>query len=375
MPTEENTKSIGLQEPTVPEKNASVEEPSGVESSEVGGEDQEIEEGPKFIQPDHFSPLTNNPNGSRPARGIPNIGDGWLSPEDDPHALRGIPVFKPSMEEFLDFEGYARKTTAWGQYSGIVKVIPPAEWIESVPPITKSSLASVRVTDPIQQNLIGSSGLFRIANVVRNKRRPLTVEEWFKKCKDKKFSGPGPKDVGSTTNRDSKEAEERRQRVRDDMRKEKEKRREKRLAAEANRARKATGIEDIKEEEEVNGQAPSVLDRKDEASTEFVNNPQECQPASLEPDSRTKGIMVEKSINSWYESFDPKEDWLPENTRREDYSLEACVALERRFWKNMGLGEPSWYGADMEVEQDHFLWMRKLHGMSLICQIFLTGGT
>lgn len=43
----------------------------------------------------------NNPNGSRPARGIPNIGDGWLSPEDDPHALRGIPVFKPSMEEFL----------------------------------------------------------------------------------------------------------------------------------------------------------------------------------------------------------------------------------------------------------------------------------
>ena len=54
VPTEENTKSIDLQEPTVPEKNVSVEEPSGVESSEVGGEDQEIKEGPKFIQPDHL---------------------------------------------------------------------------------------------------------------------------------------------------------------------------------------------------------------------------------------------------------------------------------------------------------------------------------
>lgn len=252
-----------------------------------------------------------------------------------------------------DFEGYARKTTAWGQYSGIVKVIPPTEWVKSVPPISKSSLSSVRVTDPIQQNLIGSSGLFRIANVVRNKRRPLTVEEWFKKCKDKKFSGPGPKDVGSTTNRDSKEAEERRQRVRDDMRKEKEKRREKRLAAEANRARKATEIEDIKKEEEVNGQAPPVSDRKDEASTVFVNNSQECQSTPLKPGSPTKDIMVEKPINSWYGSFNPKVDWLPENTRLEDYSLEACVALERRFWKNMGLGEPSWYGADMEGGSFH----------------------
>lgn len=217
-----------------------------------------------------------------------------------------------------------------------------------MPPISKSSLASVRVTDPIQQNLIGSSGLFRIANVVRNKRRPLTVEEWFKKCKDKKFSGPGPKDVGSTTNRDSKEAEERRQKVRDDMKKEKERRREKRLAAEANRVKKATEIEDIKEEKENNGQVQPVSDRKDEASTDSVNKPQELHSASLGPEPFTKSRTFEKHINPWYESFDPKEDWLPENTRREDYSLEACVALERRFWKNMGLGEPSWYGADME---------------------------
>ncbi|KIR40170.1 specific transcriptional repressor [Cryptococcus deuterogattii 99/473] len=336
------------QEPPVPERHANLDRSSGTQASEVKEEAQEIEEGPKFIQPDHFSPLTNNLNGSGAARGIPNIGDGWLSPEDDPHALRGIPVFKPSMEEFIDFEGYARKTTAWGQYSGIVKIIPPVEWIDSVPPISKSSLASVRVTDPIQQNLIGSSGLFRIANVVRNKRRPLTVEEWFKKCKDKKFSGPGPKDVGSTTNRDSKEAEERRQKVRDDMKKEKERRREKRLAAEANRVRKATEIEDIKEEKENNGQVQPVSDRKDEASTDSVNKPQELHSASLGPEPFTKSRTFEKHINPWYESFDPKEDWLPENTRREDYSLEACVALERRFWKNMGLGEPSWYGADME---------------------------
>ena len=44
---------------------------------------------------------------------------------------RGIPVFKPTMEEFRDFEGYMNRVECWGSKSGIVKVIPPKEW--SVP--------------------------------------------------------------------------------------------------------------------------------------------------------------------------------------------------------------------------------------------------
>lgn len=43
-----------------------------------------------------------------------------------------------------------------------------------------------------------------------NKCCLLIVEEWFKKCKDKKFLGLGLKDVGSIINRDLKEVEERR---------------------------------------------------------------------------------------------------------------------------------------------------------------------
>lgn len=55
-------------------------------------------------------------------------GKTWLDPEDDVSASRGIPVFKPSMEEFSDFEAYMEKINCWGLKSGIVKVIPPPEW-------------------------------------------------------------------------------------------------------------------------------------------------------------------------------------------------------------------------------------------------------
>lgn len=51
-----------------------------------------------------------------------------MDPADDPLAQRGIPVFKPSMEEFQNFEGYMNRVECWGKRSGIVKVIPPKEW-------------------------------------------------------------------------------------------------------------------------------------------------------------------------------------------------------------------------------------------------------
>lgn len=75
-------------------------------------------------QPDHFYgsegvPLPPSPDSQ---------GKTWLDPADDLLATRGIPVFKPTMEEFADFEGYMTKIECWGMRSGIVKVIPPKEW-------------------------------------------------------------------------------------------------------------------------------------------------------------------------------------------------------------------------------------------------------
>jgi jmjN domain len=75
------------------------------------------------VQPDHFYGSELNA-----PRSPDSNGRIWLDPEDDPLAHRGIPVFRPTMDEFEDFEGYVTKIECWGTRSGIVKVIPPAEW-------------------------------------------------------------------------------------------------------------------------------------------------------------------------------------------------------------------------------------------------------
>ena len=51
---------------------------------------------------------------------------------------------------------------------------------------------------------------------------------------------------------------------------------------------------------------------------------------------------------AFLKSFNPQTDWLPPNTRSQDYTPEFCKDLERRFWRNCGFGTPAMYGADME---------------------------
>ncbi|WWC69000.1 uncharacterized protein I206_102936 [Kwoniella pini CBS 10737] len=310
-----------------------------------------MDERPTYIQPDHFYPTTNHPNQAAIARNIPKIGDGPLSPEDDPQALRGIPVFKPTMEEFQDFEAYATATTAWGQYSGIVKIIPPEEWKSTLPPISKSTLSRRTINTPIQQNFLGASGLFKVANVPKNKNRPLSMKEWFNKCHDKKFLGIGPKDVGKTLNRDSKEAIEWRARKNAEIKQAKEDKKRKNAERKARKEAAATGTVDvdvneaIKQESmdlEVKEELELAVPALDPSSTSSHSSPEPTHPTTPKTESESE------DVEPWYKSFNPSTDWLPKDTTPEDYTPETCAALERHLWKNMGLGEPSWYGADME---------------------------
>ena len=53
-------------------------------------------------QPDHFY---GNENVQLPPSPH-SAGRDWLDPADYPTAQQGIPVFRPTMQEFQDFEGY-----------------------------------------------------------------------------------------------------------------------------------------------------------------------------------------------------------------------------------------------------------------------------
>lgn len=82
----------------------------------------------------------------------------------------GVPVFRPSFEEFRDFYKYVRAINRHGMESGIVKIVPPQEWLDMVEtPPKVEILQEIKIRKPIQQHIAGAQGVFMVQNVEKNK--------------------------------------------------------------------------------------------------------------------------------------------------------------------------------------------------------------
>lgn len=237
-----------------------------------------------------------------------------------------------------DFEGYINKTAPWGMRSGIAKIIPPAEWTDNLPPMSSRTLSQVHIKSPIQQNMMGTAGIFRAQNIEKNKTRPLSVKEWFEKCQDDKFVGPSPK----IYERDSREAAQAREEAAREKKEKWARKKEEKLRRKEERARAddeagAVPKEDADlEMEESNGDGGDGVPALDAPSSGSSHS-------SPEPPKTPE----EDALDEWYQTTDFNKAWLPKNTVPEDYTLEACAKLQEKYWKTMGMGEPSWYGADL----------------------------
>ncbi|KAF9242788.1 JmjC domain, hydroxylase-domain-containing protein [Melanogaster broomeanus] len=295
------------------------------------------------VQPDHFfgsegAHLPPSPNSD---------GRTWLDPDDDPLAHRGIPVFKPTMEEFADFEKYMTNIECWGLRSGIVKVIPPKEWVDALPPI-KDQLANLKIRSPIEQHMLGRGGLFRQENV--EKRRVMSLREWAELCHKAEFCAPGVEEVGLH--------------ARSTQVKPKPTRRGRTRAASGKTP--TTNGADPQAAQVLDGITPSGSGSNDanpgedgDATTnnlpeDDANQPEEKpkqknKRAGLTREARDAQLAERAAKDAAFvESFDPHKDWLPLATTNADYTTEFCQKLERQFWRNCGLGRPAWYGADTQ---------------------------
>ncbi|KAL9050503.1 MAG: hypothetical protein Q9162_006610, partial [Coniocarpon cinnabarinum] len=86
-----------------------------------------------------------------------------------------IPVFEPNIDQFRDFKRFIDKIDHYGMKSGIVKVVPPKEWTESLPALDEA-VKSIKVKNPITQEFSGKSGLFTQANI--EKQRSYNLPQW-----------------------------------------------------------------------------------------------------------------------------------------------------------------------------------------------------
>ncbi|TIA90563.1 hypothetical protein E3P99_01508 [Wallemia hederae] len=307
------------------------------------------------------------------------------NPDDDDYVCRGVPVFEPSMDEFKDFYEYIQKIDRYGMKAGIVKVIPPKEWLQTLPEYKASNLDKIKIKNVIAQHMLGRSGLYKQTNVV--KRNVMAVDQWasLAGCHHKaklQFPTPAPhqsdeaaKEAGRITRGRGSTAQTK-------------SRKKRKITAEN------SVVEDTKTDDAVSA--------KDETIDQGVGTPiaathadsisQSTQPldpssnqdppvSSIPPPQSTSqtplsdGLSAlqnlpparsgsevidntaksstkkkrEDQIHEFYDGLNIYDKWLPEGATHDDYNIQGCKYLERLYWRTLGLGdnEVSWYGADL----------------------------
>ncbi|KAI0461052.1 hypothetical protein LJB42_001382 [Komagataella kurtzmanii] len=119
------------------------------------------------------------------------------------HYEQGIPVFNPSTDQFEDFYAFNKAVHPYGMQSGIIKVIPPSDWIDSLHDspdyLTQEDLLNVKLKNPIEQqvSLMNNKSCFSIDNV--EKHRTYTLPQWKKLHDQLKYSLPRPRGAKSDT--------------------------------------------------------------------------------------------------------------------------------------------------------------------------------
>ena len=91
----------------------------------------------------------------------------------------GVPVFKPTWDQFRDFNSFVTQIDAVGAVNGIVKIIPPSEWLEQVR-VDPRQLVDIKIRSAIEQVFHGSRGVYTQMNVTKSKK--YSVLDWKQLC-------------------------------------------------------------------------------------------------------------------------------------------------------------------------------------------------
>ncbi|BGP44008.1 hypothetical protein JCM10450v2_008224 [Rhodotorula kratochvilovae] len=276
---------------------------------------------------------------------------------------KGVPVFEPTMEDFEGhggFYGYVKRIEKYGLRSGIVKVVPPKEWTDSLAPVDKP-LRSIRLRDAIEQHMLGSQGLYRVMNEA--KARTWNAAQWKDLATREKWEAPdlvGDEKKGERSERAVISDRARRLRAGRDKEVRKGKGRAEEDAEEADE-------EDADQEDDddaapgsskrrtparrakVGGaaKAPAAKGKGKAAAAAAVNDDEEGEEVEAPAKKRRASAVPNTPTDEEWAAFVAGLSELPHGMRREDYTVERMRDFERRYWRTLTFGEPPMYGADM----------------------------
>uniref|UniRef100_A0A1I8JGV4 [histone H3]-trimethyl-L-lysine(9) demethylase n=1 Tax=Macrostomum lignano TaxID=282301 RepID=A0A1I8JGV4_9PLAT len=102
-----------------------------------------------------------------------------------------IQTFRPTMEEFRDFNAYIAKIESAGAHlAGVCKIVPPAEWVPRRGGY--ADLDQLVIPGPIRQKVCGTGGVFSQWNELQ---KPLTVASFRQLATSGKYQTPAHTDM------------------------------------------------------------------------------------------------------------------------------------------------------------------------------------
>ncbi|KAM6226484.1 lysine-specific demethylase 4C isoform 7-T12 [Spheniscus humboldti] len=105
--------------------------------------------------------------------------------DSPPNPSCKIMTFRPSMDEFREFNKYLAYMESQGAHrAGVAKVVPPKEW---KPRKHYNDIEDLVIPAPIQQMVTGQSGLFTQYNI---QKKPMTVKEFKQLANSDKYCTP-----------------------------------------------------------------------------------------------------------------------------------------------------------------------------------------
>ncbi|KAF3918827.1 hypothetical protein ABW20_dc0100910 [Dactylellina cionopaga] len=235
-----------------------------------------------------------------------------------------------TMKQFKSFKKFIDKIDHYGMKSGIVKVIPPKEWRDSLPPLDEK-VKEIKIKNPIEQHIGGTTGVYRQANL--QKQKTYNLPQWRNLC-DSSEHQPPAKRGERRKNQDAKSKPKPR-------------------PTRTTRRSTATAAE----EESEPAQRPLTPPPGDETPT--VNTPAKEEDAAedaptpkkgRQPAAKPKRIYVKKTKEELEEAAaEAAEIWNGFDYRLanpDQFTPERCEELERHYWRTLTYNSPL-YGADM----------------------------
>ncbi|EME48296.1 hypothetical protein DOTSEDRAFT_51495 [Dothistroma septosporum NZE10] len=240
-----------------------------------------------------------------------------------------IPVFKPTMDQFRDFKKFMEKIDKYGMKSGIVKVVPPPDWRNSLPALDEY-VKRIRIKNPITQEFNGTFGTYTQQNV--EKQRSYNLPEWKALTEETQYQHP------------AKRGERRRN--------------QEKVVRGGGTLRGRGAAAPVGDEDEGNSRPkrrPGRPRRNPAPEHESEDEAKDVKPARKKPGRPSKGGQAKsvssRRLNNTTETVDYVDEkaFKKFNYRMEglnEYTKERCQELETHYWKSLGFNQPM-YAADM----------------------------